>query len=177
MKKNIILLFSILFLTNYGFSQKDIYSIKLNDAYGKPINLEDFKGKKMLFVNVASKCGYTKQYDELQKLYEKHKNKLVIIGLPCNQFMGQEPGKSEEVAKFCRLNYGVQFLISEKIKVKGGKQHPIYSWLTDEKQNGVLSSSVKWNFQKYLVDENGKLVKYWAPAVKPMDADILKNLY
>ncbi len=153
-----------------------ICDIAIKDIDGKVLDLKQFKGKKILFVNVASKCGFTKQYDGLEKLYEKYKDKLVIIGLPCNQFGEQEPGSSEEIKSFCRLNYGVSFPITEKIKVKGDEQHPIYQWLTQKQKNGVENSSVKWNFQKYLVDENGYYVDFWYSMTKPMSKKITKHL-
>ncbi len=153
-----------------------IYDIAIKDIDGNALDLKQFKGKKILFVNVASKCGFTKQYDGLEKLYEKYKDKLVIIGLPCNQFGEQEPGSSEEIKSFCRLNYGVNFPITEKIKVKGDEQHPIYQWLTQKQKNGVENSSVKWNFQKYLIDENGHYVDFWYSMTKPMSKKITKHL-
>ncbi len=153
-----------------------IYDIVIKDIDGNVLDLKQFKGKKILFVNVASKCGFTKQYDGLEKLYEKYKDKLVIIGLPCNQFGEQEPGSSEEIKSFCRLNYGVNFPITEKIKVKGDEQYPIYQWLTQKQKNGVENSSVKWNFQKYLIDENGHYVDFWYSMTKPMSKKITKHL-
>ncbi|MFV0248258.1 MAG: glutathione peroxidase [Tenacibaculum sp.] len=151
-----------------------IYDIKINDIKGKPIDLQLFKGKKILFVNVASKCGFTRQYKGLQELYDKHKNKLEIIGVPCNQFGGQEPGTDSEIKQFCEANYGVTFLISEKLFVKGKNQHALYKWLTEKTLNGKSDSSVKWNFQKYLVDEQGKLVDYFYSATKPIGGKIEK---
>ena len=132
-----------------------IYDIKINNITGEPIELSDFKDKYLLFVNVASKCGFTDQYKDLQELHEKYKDDLIIVGLPCNQFGNQEPGNEEEISQFCQINYGVTFLLTEKIEVKGGNQHPIYKWLTDKNLNGVKSSTVRWNFQKYLLDPSG----------------------
>lgn len=153
-----------------------IYDIKIDDVTGKDLNLEQYKGKKVLFVNVASKCGFTKQYEGLQKLYTKYKNRLVVIGLPCNQFGRQEPGTEKEIQSFCKLNYGVEFPITEKIEVKGDGQHPIYQWLTQKSKNGTKSSSVKWNFQKYLIDEDGRFIDYWHSTTKPMSSKITKHL-
>lgn len=153
-----------------------IYDIKIDDISGKALDLHQFKGKKILFVNVASKCGFTKQYDGLQKLYDKYKDKLVIIGLPCNQFGGQEPGTEKEIQTFCRMNYGVSFPITQKIEVKGDNQHPIYQWLTQKSKNGVNNSSVKWNFQKYLIDEKGNYIDYWYSTTTPMSSKITKHL-
>jgi glutathione peroxidase len=153
-----------------------IYDIKINSLTGDPIDLADFRGKKMLFVNVASKCGFTPQYAGLQELYDKYKDNLIIIGVPCNQFGGQEPGDAEEIQNFCSINYGVTFLITEKVDVKGDNQHPLYAWLTDKDQNGMKSSSVKWNFQKYLVGEDGQYIDYWNSMTKPMSDKITKYL-
>lgn len=163
--------------TNAQVSPKEsIYNIKIEDVNGKQLDLNQFKGKKILFVNVASKCGFTKQYDGLQKLYKKYNDKLVIIGLPCNQFGGQEPGTEKEIKSFCKLNYGVEFPITEKIEVKGSNQHPIYQWLTKKEKNNVKDSTVKWNFQKYLVDEEGRFIDYWYSLTKPMSSKITKHL-
>lgn len=172
----IVLLMAIINFSAKGQQQDSIYDIKLESIDGKSIELSQFKGKKILFVNVASKCGFTKQYDGLQELYTQYKDKLVIIGIPCNQFGGQEPGTSSEIQSFCRLTYGVDFPMTKKINVKGENQHPLYTWLTKKKLNGKKSSSVKWNFQKYLVDEEGNLVDYYYSITKPMSKKITKHL-
>ena len=153
-----------------------LYDIPLTDISGAPLDLSQYKGKKILFVNVASKCGFTSQYDGLQELYNTFKDKLVVIGLPCNQFGGQEPGTAKEIESFCRANYGVDFPLTSKIEVKGASQHPIYKWLTSKSQNGVMDSTVRWNFQKYLVDENGQLIDYFYSTTKPMSSKIIKLL-
>ena len=140
---------------------KSIYEIKINDIWGDAIELNDFKGKYILFVNVASECGFTGQYKDLQKLHEEYGSKLVVIGVPCNQFGGQEPGESHEITAFCTEKYSVTFLMTEKIEVKGSNQHPLYKWLTDKNSNGIKNSTVRWNFQKYLVDPSGNLIDYW----------------
>ena len=150
-----------------------VYDFSLTGTDGKEINLNAFKGKKILFVNVASKCGYTPQYEGLQKLYEQNKENLVIIGLPCNQFMNQEPGTNEEIQTFCKKNYGVTFPITQKIYVKGDKIHPLYNWLTRKELNGVVDSKVKWNFQKYLIDEEGALIQVFGSKVKPLDEEVI----
>lgn len=155
---------------------KSLYDINIDSLQGKPIHLENFKGKHLLFVNVASKCGFTSQYKDLQELHETYKEKLQVIGVPCNQFGGQEPGDADEIENFCQVNYGVEFLITEKLDVKGKNQHPLYEWLTNEGQNGVSSSTVKWNFQKYLVDDHGKLVDYYYSATNPMSKKIIKHI-
>lgn len=157
-------------------SAKSIYDIPVVSLMGDSINLESFKGKKILFVNVASKCGFTPQYEGLQKLSDSYKDSLVIIGMPCNQFGSQEPGGKDEIATFCQKNYGVNFLILEKADVKGDNQHPLYEWLTSKSLNGRKNSSVKWNFQKFLVDENGQLLDVFFSTTKPMSSKITKFL-
>ena len=157
-------------------AQESVYDIKINSITGEEINLHDFEGKKILFVNVASDCGFTKQYKGLEELHQLYKDKLVIIGLPCNQFGGQESGTEEEIVQFCEINYGVTFLLTEKIEVKGEGMHPLYKWLCTKEINGKSNSTVKWNFQKYLVDENGEFVNYFYSTTKPMSSNIIDNL-
>lgn len=156
--------------------QSSLYDISINSITGESINLKDFKGKKILFVNTASECGFTKQYSDLEKLHNEFKGKLVVIGVPCNQFGGQEPGTLSEIKTFCEVNYGVTFLLTEKVDVKGDNQHALYGWLTKKQQNGVKSSSVKWNFQKYLVDENGGFIDFYYSITKPLSSKILKHI-
>ena len=158
------------------FSNKIFYDIKINSLQGKPIDFISFKGKKILIVNVASKCGFTPQYKELQNLQDQYQDRLVIIGVPCNQFGMQEPGSSNEIQEFCEKNYGVSFLITEKIDVKGKDQHPLYAWLTSKKENGRKNSSVKWNFQKYLLDEDGELIDYFYSMTSPSSSKIKQYL-
>ncbi|MGB5388435.1 MAG: glutathione peroxidase [Eudoraea sp.] len=153
-----------------------VYDIAINSLDGKPILLSEFKGKKLLFVNVASECGFTKQYKDLQKLSDTYSDELVVIGSPCNQFGKQEPGDAAQIQSFCERNFGVTFLLTEKIDVKGGKQHPLYEWLTSKSLNGKKNSSVKWNFQKYLVDEKGQLIDYYFSITKPMSSKITRHL-
>jgi glutathione peroxidase len=153
-----------------------IYDIEIKSLQNQPIDLSEFKGKKMLFVNVASKCGFTPQYKELQQLQDKYKNNLVVIGVPCNQFGKQEPGKANEIQEFCEVNYGVSFLITEKVDVKGAQQHQLYDWLTKKSINAKQNSTVKWNFQKYLVDEDGEFLDYFYSITKPMSSKITSNL-
>ena len=153
-----------------------IYDIKINNITGEPIELSDFKDKYLLFVNVASKCGFTDQYKDLQELHEKYKDDLIIVGLPCNQFGNQEPGNEEEISQFCQINYGVTFLLTEKIEVKGSNQHPIYKLLTDKNLNGVKSSTVRWNFQKYLLDPSGNLIDYWYSTTNPLSKKIIQHI-
>jgi glutathione peroxidase len=154
----------------------DIYKIKINSLQNKAIDLSEYNNKYILFVNVASKCGFTSQYKELEELYKMHEDSLMIIGSPCNQFGNQEPGTAEDIEAFCKVNFGVTFLMTEKIDVKGSKQHPLYSWLTDKTLNNSKSSSVKWNFQKYLVSPEGQLVDYYFSITKPSSSKITKHL-
>ena len=152
-----------------------IYNIEINSIDGTAVDLKDYNGKHILFVNVGSECGFTGQYEDLQKLYDTYQDKLMVIGVPCNQFGGQEPGSSEEIQTFCKKNYGVTFLMTEKIDVKGANQHPLYKWLTNKDLNGMKSTSVKWNFQKYLVDGNGNLVDYFYSITKPLSSKITRQ--
>ncbi|AUC85200.1 glutathione peroxidase [Polaribacter sp. ALD11] len=154
----------------------DIYKININSLQNKAIDLSEYRNKYILFVNVASKCGFTSQYKELEELYQTHKENLIIIGSPCNQFGSQEPGTAEDIEAFCKVNFGVSFLMTEKIDVKGNNQHPLYTWLTDKSLNGTKSSTVKWNFQKYLVSPEGKLVDYYFSITKPSSSKITKYL-
>lgn len=155
---------------------KNLYEIALNTLHGGVFDWSSCKGKKVLIVNTASECGFTKQYEDLQKLCEVYGDKLQVIGVPCNQFGKQEPGDSEEIQEFCKLNFGVSFPLTEKMEVKGSNQHLLYKWLTNKDYNGKKSSSVKWNFQKYLIDENGDLIDFYYSLTKPMSKKIIKHL-
>ena len=152
-----------------------IHQFKVKDINGQNFDLSTLKGKKVLVVNVASKCGLTPQYEQLQELYDKYKDTgFTIVGFPANNFLNQEPGSSSEIKAFCTENYGVTFLMMDKISVKGKDQSPIYQWLTEKSKNGVLDSEVSWNFQKYMIDEDGKLVDFVAPKQSPMSDKIIK---
>ncbi|MDR0265190.1 MAG: glutathione peroxidase [Sphingobacterium sp.] len=151
-----------------------IYSFKVQGLDGATIDFAQFKGKKILVVNTASKCGFTPQYEGLERLYKRFNDKLVIVGFPSNNFLDQEPGENAEIATFCQRNYGVTFPMAAKVDLKGKQQAPIYQWLTNKSLNGVESSAVLWNFQKYLIDENGKLIKHFSPKTDPEDIEILK---
>ncbi len=153
-----------------------LYDIKINKLNGEALDLRQFKGKSLLFVNVASKCGFTSQYTKLQELQDAYKEELVVIGVPCNQFGNQEPGKADDIASFCKVNYGVTFPITEKIDVKGSDQHPLYQWLTQKINNGEKDTSVKWNFQKYLIDAEGHFVDYYLSATSPTSSKLIKHL-
>lgn len=150
-----------------------IYEIEINALDGTPLNLSNFKGKFILVVNVASKCGFTPQYKELRKLQEQFSSELVIIGCPCNQFGGQEPGGSEEIQTFCSLNYDVNFPLTEKLHVKGSKQHALYAWLTKKELNGVKSTSILWNFYKFLISPEGTLLQSFKSTTAPLDKSIV----
>ncbi|MFC4874244.1 glutathione peroxidase [Negadavirga shengliensis] len=149
------------------------YDFKMKDIEGNEVDFTQFKGQKVLIVNVASKCGYTPQYEDLQKLNEKHGDKVTILGFPANNFGGQEPGSNEDIKRFCSENYGVTFPMFEKISVKGVDKHPLYRWLSDKNLNGWNNTEPSWNFCKYLVDEEGNLVKFFPSSVNPMDEEIL----
>jgi glutathione peroxidase len=144
------------------------YSFTVSDINGNEFPLSSLKGKKVMVVNTASKCGLTPQYEDLQALYEKYKDKnFIIIGFPANNFMGQEPGSNEQIKEFCTSRFHVTFPMMSKISVKGNDMHPLYQWLTQKSKNGVMDSNVEWNFQKYLIDENGNLVDVVPPREKP----------
>jgi glutathione peroxidase len=150
-----------------------VYDFKVKGLDGGTINLSDYKGKKILIVNTASKCGYTPQYEDLEKLYEKYKDKLVVIGFPANNFGQQEPGTNEDIHEFCKKNYGVTFPMAEKVSVKGDDIDPLFKYLTEEAiKAGTPEPVIKWNFTKFLIDENGKLVKVFPSKVTPMSDEI-----
>lgn len=155
-------------LTGMVYAQTSFYDFTVKDISGKDYSLSQLKGKKVLVVNTASKCGFTPQYEGLEDLYKKYGgDDFVIIGFPANNFAHQEPGTNEEIATFCKKNYGVTFPMMSKISVKGDDQAPLYKWLTSKSENGVEDSKVTWNFQKYMIDEQGQLVGHFAPSVKP----------
>jgi len=172
--KKLVLIFSLMIITSLAFSQKSFYDFKVKDIDGKDFNLSSLKGKKVLVVNTASKCGNTPQYKDLESLYKLYGNqKFVIIGFPANNFGAQEPGTNTDIKTFCTANYGVTFPMMSKISVKGDDMAPLYKWLTSKQLNGVKDSEVKWNFQKYLIDEKGNLIDVVDPKVKPDDEKIL----
>ncbi|MGS2764893.1 glutathione peroxidase [Sinomicrobium sp. M5D2P9] len=178
MKKLLIPAFILLFVTVYAQKQntmdkETIYQFEVEDLYGNTFDFSDLKGKKIMVVNTASECGLTPQYEGLQELYEMYKsNNFVIVGFPANNFGGQEPGSDEQIAAFCKQNYGVTFPMMSKISVKGKDMHPVYEFLTQKAKNGKENSEVEWNFQKYLIDESGHLVKVIAPQTLPNDPAI-----
>lgn len=143
------------------------YDLKARSIDGKEIKMSSYKGKKIVILNTASKCGYTSQYADWQKFYEANKENVVVLGFPCNQFMGQEPGSAQEISNFCQLNYGVTFPMFEKVNVKGDQQNEIFQWLSNPEKNGWCSEIPSWNFCKYLIDENGNLTHFFASKIKP----------
>jgi len=175
--KNLILLI-LMISTLTARSQKNddptIYQFKVTNLEGEEFDFNTLKGKKVMIVNTASKCGLTPQYKKLQELYEKYGDKdFVIVGFPANNFLFQEPGSDEEIATFCEKNYGVTFPMMSKISVKGKNMHPVYQFLTQESKNGVLSSSVSWNFQKYLINPDGRVAKVISPRTQPDDPTVI----
>lgn len=167
---------SIILFSSMALHAQDtnFYSFTVKTIDGEEISLSQFKGKKVLVVNVASKCGHTPQYEDLQKLYKEYGGKdFTIIGFPANNFLRQEPGTNEEIKEFCTINYGVTFPMMAKISVKGKDIHPLYEWLTKEENNGVMDAKVSWNFQKFMIDENGDLVDMVSPKRKPYDEKII----
>jgi len=174
MKKNIFLTGILLMTITLAAAQTSFYDFTVKDINGEDFPLSELKGKKVLVVNTASKCGFTPQYEGLQELYVKYGgDDFVIIGFPANNFAKQEPGTNEEIATFCKLNYGVTFPMMSKISVKGDDQHPLYKWLTSKSENGVEDSKVSWNFQKYMIDEQGRLVGHFSPRTKPSDEEVI----
>jgi len=160
--------------TTKTMSASNIYQFKVTDLYGKEFDFASLKGKKVIIVNTASKCGLTPQYKDLEAIYKEYKDKgLVIVGFPANNFASQEPGTSKEIAEFCELNYGVTFPMMDKISVKGNDMAPIYQFLTQKSKNGLQDSEVEWNFQKYLINENGQLEKVISPRTLPTDPEIV----
>ncbi len=157
-------------------TSKTIYDFKVEGLEGGTIDFSAFKGKKILIVNTASKCGLTPQYEGLQKLYDTYKEKLVIVGFPANNFGGQEPGTNTEIGEFCKRNYGVSFPMASKVSVKGDDMAPIYKWLTSKTENGVLDAEIKWNFGKFLLDEKGNLIQYFSSKTLPMSEEITSKL-
>ena len=181
--KSVVLLMIFGIIPFLSFSQqkngkdnkpKSIHKFKVTDINGNTFDFSELAGKKIMIVNTASRCGFTKQFEGLQELYEKYKDKsFIIVGFPSNDFLNQDPGTDQEILEFCSVNYGVSFPMMSKVKVTGKKKAPIYKFLTDVKSNGVQSSTVSWNFQKYLLDENGYLVKVINTKTDPLDAEII----
>ncbi|MFO8022201.1 MAG: glutathione peroxidase [Perlabentimonas sp.] len=175
MKRALIVLVIIFSAVSLFAQTKTLHDFTVKSIEGEAISLSQFKGKKVLVVNTASKCGLTPQYEQLEKLYKDYGGKnFVIIGFPANNFLNQEPGSNSDILTFCKENYGVTFPMMAKISVKGDDIHPLYKWLTNKEDNGVLDSKVSWNFQKFLIDEQGKVVKSFSPRTKPDDKEIIE---
>jgi glutathione peroxidase len=173
--KLLILLPIITMTTQFSKAQNNsFYELSAQTIDGEIFHFSGLKGKKVLIVNVASKCGFTPQYEDLENLYKEYSGgEFTILGFPANNFLRQEPGSDEEIKEFCTINYGVTFPMMSKISVKGNDMHPVYKWLTKKADNGVMDSKVSWNFQKYMIDETGKLVDFAKPKVKPMSPKIV----
>jgi glutathione peroxidase len=174
MIRNILLTGLLIFVMGTANAQTTFYDFTVKDINGKDYPLSQLKGKKVLVVNTASKCGFTPQYEGLQELYEEYgADDFMIIGFPANNFLKQEPGSDEEIASFCSINYGVSFPMMSKISVKGDDQDPLYKWLTSKDDNGLENSKVSWNFQKYMIDEEGQLVGHFSPKTKPDNKELV----
>ena len=159
---------------NAAAPTKSLYDFTVNSLDGKPVALSGFKGKKVVILNVASKCGFTPQYADWEKFYKEHGDKIVVLGFPANNFGSQEPGSSEEIATFCQKNYGVTFPMFEKVSVTGDDQAPLYKWLTTKSMNGWNEKAPTWNFCKYVINEKGELTHFFASKVKPEDDEFKK---
>lgn len=153
-----------------------VYNFTVNSLDGKPVSLEQYRGKFIVVLNVASECGFTPQYADWEKFYNANKEHVVVLGFPCNDFGGQEPGSAAEIGAFCQKNYGVTFPMFEKVAVKGDAKAPLYQWLTDPAQNGWNTQEPTWNFCKYLINEKGELINFFNSKVKPDNAEFLKAL-
>ena len=174
----LILASAIVILSSFStqVEKNNIYKFKVEALDGGTIDFSAFKGKKILIVNTASQCGFTPQYEQLQELYNKYKDKLVIVGFPANNFGQQEPGTNKEIKEFCKKNYGATFPMAAKVSVKGSDIAPIYSWLTTKSLNGVMDAEIKWNFTKFLLDEKGVLIAKFDSKVTPMSEEIISRL-
>lgn len=168
--------FAMLALMAFAPAVKNIYSFKVEAIDGGTIDFSKFKGKKILVVNTASQCGYTYQYEGLEQLYNTYKSKLVIVGFPANNFGGQEPGSNAQIQEFCSSKFKVSFPMAAKVSVKGSDTAPIFKWLTQKSENGVLDANISWNFNKFLLDENGNLIQHFSSRVEPTDEAIVKYL-
>jgi len=174
--KQILLTLSIL-MVSMSYAQVSFYDLSATTIDGESFDFESLKGQKVLIVNVASKCGLTPQYEDLEALYTMYKSdNFTIIAFPANNFAHQEPGTDDEIKAFCEANYGVSFPMMSKISVKGDDMHPVYQWLTQKDKNGLKDSKVQWNFQKYLIDEKGHLIEVFSPKTKPLSETITSKI-
>jgi len=174
MRPYFIIIFS-LFIMSSTYSQS-FYELSILSIEDKEIKMSDFKGKYILIVNVASYCGYTSQYADLQKLSQDYANQVVVLAVPCNQFGSQEPGSEKEIKTFCESKFDITFPMTEKVNVKGKNQHPVYAWLTNKEQNGLDNFQVSWNFNKFLINVEGELIAYFKSGVNPLDEQIIEKL-
>jgi len=173
--KTLVNAFIMMLLSVNIIAQSNIYSFEVETITGHATTMEKFKGKKLMIVNTASKCGLTPQYKELQELFQKYESaNFLIVGFPANDFLKQEPGTNEEILEFCEVNYGVSFPMMAKISVKGKDIHPLFDWLTNKEKNGVVDAPVKWNFQKFLINEEGQLVKVLDPKTSPLSEEVIQ---
>ena len=172
--KHFILLLSILSMTT--IKSQSFYDLSIKSIDNTTIKMSEFKGKYVMIVNVASYCGYTSQYADLEKLSQKYTNQLVILAVPCNQFGAQEPGSEQEIKTFCENKFNVTFPLTEKVNVKGKNQHPLYAWLTNKQHNRLDNFQVSWNFNKFLINKNGELIAFFKSGVNPLDDQIIKKL-
>lgn len=154
----------------------NLYDIKINFLHGETLDFSKYQGKKVLIVNTASACGLTPQYAQLQELYEYNHELVEVIGVPCNDFAGQEPGSANEIQKFCDINYKISFPLTEKVKIKGDQIHPLYQFLTQKSLNHLQDSEVAWNFQKYLINENGELIQVFSPQTEVLSEEVFKAI-
>jgi glutathione peroxidase len=173
MKKAFILFGLLIGLMTTAMAQNSFHDFTITTLEGEDLPLADLKGRKVLVVNTASKCGYTPQYDDLQKFHEQYGEDVVVIGFPANNFGGQEPGSNSDIRSFCQKNYGVTFPMSEKVSVKGADRHPLFTWLAQQDINGKSGNEPQWNFSKYLIDEDGQVVGFYASGVNPFDEEFL----
>ncbi len=168
--KTLLLTAILLFTTTTS-----IHTFEFQTIDGKTMSFSSFKGKKILIVNTASKCGYTSQYEDLEKLHKQYGSKLIIIGFPANNFGGQEPGSNSDINSFCKKNYGVSFIMASKVSVKGSDMIPLFKWLTTQ-ENSDFTGDIRWNFEKFLIDENGKLIHRYRSGTNPLDKDLLNAI-
>ncbi|MEP6465429.1 MAG: redoxin family protein [Parafilimonas sp.] len=174
--KTLLALLSFALLTSFHPAEKSIYDFKIAGLDGGTIDFSQFKGKKILIVNTASMCGFTPQYEGLEKLYEAHKNDLVIVGFPSDNFGNQEFHNNDSISTFCRKDHGVTFPLTTRVDVKGSNATPVFKYLCDKKENGVLDATISWNFNKFLIDENGKLLQHFESKVTPESPELLKYI-
>ena len=174
--KTILAALTFIIMTSFNTAEKNIYDFKIKALDGSTIDFSSYKGKKILIVNTASKCGYTPQYEGLEKLYEAHKDNLVIVGFPSDNFADQEYHDNDSISSFCKKNYGVTFPLTTRVNVKGADITPVYKYLCNKDENGVLSADISWNFNKFIIDENGHLLKHFDSKITPESQELLNYI-